>query len=317
MKSPPTMLDLVEEYLLDRRSLGFALRIDAGQLRSFARFADGAGHCGPLTVDLAIRWATSPSRRGRRFPGRRLEVLRPFARYRAAVDAASEVPSRWLLGPPRRRPLHHIYTEEQLASLLTEAQKLPRVGRLRPTTYVTLFGLLAACGLRVSEALRLGRNDVDPSPGVLVIRATKFRKSRLVPMHTTTARALRLYADRRDRLVPHAIGRTFFISDSGHALAYSTVRTVFMRLRAALGWAVFDPRPRIHDLRHTFACRRLRDWYVEGIDVGPRVAHLATYLGHAHVTDTYWYLTGSPELLAVAADRFERLADSLGAVGAP
>ena len=147
--------------------------------------------------------------------------------------------------------------------------------------------MLAACGLRVSEALRLGRDDIDPSRGVLVIWATKFRKSRLVPMHTTTACALRIYAERRDRLVPHATGRTFFIGDSGRSLAYSTVRTVFMRLRRALGWAAFDPRPRIHDLRHTFACGRLRDWYTEGLDVAPRVAHLATYLGHAHITDTY------------------------------
>jgi integrase len=300
------MLDFVKEYLADRRNLGFALKSEGTQLRSFALFADGVGHRGPVTIDLAVRWASSPNPRGRRFPGRRIEVIRPFARYRASIDAASEVPSRFLLGPRRCRPLHHIYTDEQIVELLAEAGKVRPAAGLRPKTYTTLFGLLAATGLRISEALRLARPDVDLTTGVLVIRATKFRKTRLVPLHATAVDALRGYVLERDRLVPHATASTFFLAAGGGALHYSTVRTVFLHLRRALGWAGLAPRPRIHDLRHAFACHRLRDWYAQDLDPAVRIASLATYLGHAHVTDTYWYLTGSPDLLALAAARFEK-----------
>jgi integrase len=302
------MLDLVEEYLADRRGLGFALKISGQQLRSFARFADDSGHRGPVTIDLAVRWATAPSSHGRRFPGRRLEVIRPFARFRASIDGVGEVPSRFLLGPPRHRPVHHIYTDDQVVALVAEAGRIGPTTELRPKTYATVFALLSATGLRVSEALRLRRDDVDVMSGVLAVRATKFRKSRLVPLHATAAEALRRYVAERDRLVANPRTTTFFVTDAGGSLHYSTVRRVFRNLRRALGWAGLVPCPRIHDLRHTFACRRLRDWYAEGLDVSARIGALATYLGHAHVTDTYWYLTGSPELLALAAERFEKLA---------
>ena len=306
MTPDPTMETVVEDYLVRRRSLGFALRIDAGQLRSFARFADGTGHRGPLTVDLVMRWATQPGRHVRRFPGRRIDVIRPFARDCAGVDPATEIPPTGLLGPARHRAVRHIYTDAQLVALVAEARKLGPAGGLRPVTYPTLFGLLAACGLRVSEALRLTHADVDLERAVLTVRMTKFRKSRLVPLHPTTADELRTYARSRDRVVPRrAAATTFFVTKTGTALPYSTVRHVFKRLRSSLDWDRADPRPRIHDLRHTFACRRLGAWYADGSDAAVKVAALATYLGHAHITDTYWYLTGSPELLALAAQRFE------------
>jgi integrase len=303
------MQDLVKEYLTERRSLGFALENYGRQLLSFARFADSIRHRGPLTIDLAVRWATAPSQHQRQFPGRRLEVIRPFARYRASVDGESEVPPRFLLGPPRRRPLHHIYTDDQVRALLLAAWRLGPRGALRPRTYGTLFGLLASTGLRVSEALHLHQSDVDLAAGILLIRETKFRKSRLVPIHGTVIGALGEYIERRNRRVPHPNAPTFFVADRGGALPYSTVCSVFQGLRSMLGWAKLLPCPRIHDLRHSFACRRLRDWYTQGIDVAAHIASLATYLGHAHVTDTYWYLTGTPELLALAADRFENIAN--------
>ncbi|MFT3764786.1 MAG: tyrosine-type recombinase/integrase [Minicystis sp.] len=308
MTQRPTMEALVEDYLARRRSLGFALRIDAGQLRSFARFADTASHRGPLTIDLMTRWATTPGHCARRFPGRRLDVLRPFARERAAIDPANEIPPAGHLGPARRRGVRHIYTDAQLRALVAEAHNLGPPGSLRPVTYATLFGLLAACGLRVSEALRLTCADVDLDHAVLTIRMTKFRKSRMVPLHATTADALRAYARHRDRVVRRQPAAPFFVTKAGSPLPYSTVRHAFKRLRSSLGWDRAVPRPRIHDLRHTFACRRLGAWYAAGDDAAVRVAALATYLGHAHVSDTYWYLTGSPELLAFAAQRFELFA---------
>jgi integrase len=315
MIASPTMVALVEEYLAQRRSLGFALRIEGQQLLSFARFADSIGHRGPLTVDLVLQWAMLPSKRWRQFPARRLDCIRPFVLYRAGVDSNTEVPGRDLLGPARRRPCHHIYADEEIAALVAEARKLAPANTLRPATYATLFGLLAASGLRVSEALRLPRTEVDLAGGVLTIRATKFRKSRLVPLHSTTTEALRSYARYRDHEVPQPMASAFFISMHGTSLAYSTVRTVFRRLCNGLGWENRAPRPRIHDLRHTFACRRLQRWYEEGVDVAPRVAALATYLGHVKITDTYWYLTGTPELLAIAAQRFETFAGMVNAGG--
>lgn len=304
MTARPTMLLLVEEYLTARRSLGYALRIDGAQLQNFARFADAQRHRGPLTIALILRWVTLPGRGVREFPGRRLDCIRPFARARAAVDPANEVPPRSLVGPPRRRPVHHIYTDAQVAALIATARALGPDRSLRGPTYGTLFGLLAATGLRVSEALRLTQTDVDLRDSVLHIRATKFRKSRLVPLHPTTTAALGSYVVQRDRVLRRSPSAAFFVGTRGRALPYSTVRNVFLCLRRSLGWEQLKPRPRIHDLRHTFACRRLRDWYSAGVDVGSRVASLATYLGHAHVTDTYWYLTAAPDLLARAAERF-------------
>lgn len=307
MSAPLTMLDLVDEYLVARRSLGYALRTEGAQLRGFARFADETGHNGPLTLALILRWVEIPGRRARRFPGRRLDCIRPFAQARAAIDPANEVPPRGLVGPPRRRPVHRIYTDAQVARLVAAARVLGPIRTLRGATYATLFGLLAATGLRVSEARHLTQADVDFDDAVLHIRATKFHKSRLVPLHPTATSALRSYALRRDRTPPPSPTAAFFVGARGMPLPYSSIRAVFLSLRRALGWEQLDPRPRIHDLRHTFACRRLRDWYAAGVDVAPLVASLATYLGHAHVTDTYWYLTGSPDLLVQAADRFAAL----------
>jgi integrase len=175
---------------------------------------------------------------------------------------------------------------------------------LRGATYATFFGLLAATGIRVSEARRLTLADVDLDQAVLHVRVTKFRKSRLVPLHPSTIAPLRSYAEQRDHVTRPLPTGAFFIGTHGEPLPYNTIRTVFQHLRRSLGWEQLNPRPRIHDIRHTFACRRLRDWYAAGVDVAPLVASLATYLGHAHVTDTYWYLTASPDLLAQAAERF-------------
>ena len=308
----PTMVALAEQYLAHRRSLGYAMRIEGAQLLRFARFADENGHHGPLTIELLVQWATLPSARPRLFPARRLDIVRRFAGYRAAFDLATEVPSRGLLGAARRRPIHHIYSAAELAALIAAAGKLTPSQGLRPATYATLFGLLAASGLRVSEALGLSRADVDLEIGVLTIHGTKLRKSRLVPLHPTAAHALRVYAHQRDRAVPRAIAQNFFTSAQGAALPYRTVRTTFHRLRTQLQWDALKPRPRIHDLRHTFACRRLEQWYKEGFEIASRIATLSTYLGHVKVSDTYWYLTGTPELLALAAERFQTLGEHSG-----
>jgi integrase len=165
--------------------------------------------------------------------------------------------------------------------------------------------------LRISEALKLNAAHVDLKHGVLRIEKTKFKKSRLVPLHPTATRALRRYAQARYGQQAAWDESPFFVNPRGNRLTYCAVRWAFGHLRDMLGWKNGNghwPRPRVHDLRHTFACRRLLSWYRQGKDVHNLIAALSTYMGHGKVTDTYWYLTGTPELLAVAGGRFERFA---------
>lgn len=309
MTLPTSMLKKVEQYLQFRRSLGYQLRVEGQQLQQFAAFVDAQGHRGPLTTELALRWARLPVNVDRLYWARRLEIVRCFARYLAATEPGTELPPRGLLGPAHRRTTPHIYTHTELAALVAAAGRLSPSGGLRPRTYATLIGLLACTGLRISEALRLTQADADLDRGILTIRETKFRKTRLVPLHSTAVTALRDYADALQRLTATSGSDQFFVSDQGQPLPYSTVRNVFRRLCNALQIVGTGPRrPRLHDLRHAFACRRVEQWYAAGINLDGAVAALSVYLGHAKVSDTYWYLTATPELLARAAARFEALA---------
>ena len=221
-------------------------------------------------------------------------------------------PARGLLGPAHARRPAFLYSEGEITALLDAARSLAPADGLRPRTYATLIGLMACTGLRINEALTLGADDVDLDAGVLTIRQTKFRKSRLVPLHTTALGPLRDYAVDRDGRRHERRDTTFFVSDAGLRLPYSTVRHTFHQLlRQAMPGAapMGRVRPRFHDLRHTFVCRRLTAWYRDGTDVDRVIDQLSTYLGHAKVTDTYWYLTGVPELLALAGSRFEQFFD--------
>jgi integrase len=306
MKRATTMSAKVEQYLEFRRALGFRLKIEGQLLQQFGRFADASGHQGPLTVELALQWAQSAKGCDRLYWARRLEIVRCFARHVAVAEPGTQVPGRRLLGPAHRRTTPHLYTARELAALLTAARRLSPADGLRPHTYVTLLGLLACTGLRISEALHLVQADVDLGRGVLKVRETKFRKTRLVPLHPTAVSALRAYADNRTRLLGVPKSDRFFLSDQGRELPYSTVRHTFRRLCASLG-ITGEPRrhPRLHDLRHTFACRRVEQWYRSGADLDHAISALSVYLGHAKVTDTYWYLTATPDLMALAAKRFE------------
>lgn len=313
MKKHPTMVNRAKDYLEHRRALGFALDISGELLLQFARFADQSGHRGPLTTDLVLRWATLPEKASPRYQAGRLAIVRPFARYLAAEDGQSEIPDHRLLGKNYYRLQPHIYSDRQLYELVVAAAKLKPTYPLRPLTYSTLFGLLASTGLRVSEALKLRREHVDLTRGILRIEQTKFRKSRLVPLHTTVSQAMRRYVRERDNDASGRNSDAFFVGGHGLLLPYPTVQSTFCRLRTQLGWRSNGmlPYPRIHDMRHTFACRRLQLWYEQGVDVDHAIAALATYMGHGKVTDTYWYLTGTAQLLSKAGQRFEEFAGQL------
>jgi len=307
MRAPRTMTAWAKEYLDHRRKLGYRLHIEGQQLLRFAGWADHTGHRGPVTTDLALRWATLPKNGAPLYWARRLEVVRGLARYQAIFDPDTQIPPNRLLGPAHRRTTPYIYSEQEIVQLLAAAGALAPASGLRPRTYSTLFGLLASTGLRISEALTLRRDRVDLGQGVLTIDQSKFCKRRLVPLHLSTTQALRRYARCRDHCHPVTQSDTFFLSGAGRALPYSTVRNTFSRIRQNLGWQPADGvrAPRIHDLRHTFVCRRILLWVAQGIDVDHAITTLSTYLGHRKVTDTYWYLTGVPELLALAAKQFE------------
>lgn len=310
MSHAKTMLTLAQEYLDYRRNLGFQLIVEGKQLLKFAEYADGMGHEGSITTELALRWARLPENSSPLYEARRLEVVRCFAKYRAIFDSDTEIPLSGLLGVAHRRTQPHIYSEGEIRDLLAAAAQLVPLTGLRSSTYTTLFGLLASTGLRPSEAFRLRREDVDFERRVLTIVGTKFHKSRLIVIHPSTCDRLQKYALIRDRHFPISESDSFLLSRQGSSLKYSTVRSTFRSICDRLKWKSngHRKRPRMYDLRHTFACRRLLQWYRDGVDVDHAMASLSTYMGHAKVTDTYWYITGIPELLQIAAQRFEDFA---------
>lgn len=289
----------VRRYLAQRRALGFRLRSEGYLLLDFARYADRRGARGPLTRKLAISWARLPRGNDRHRWARRLEAVRRLGKYLAGTDPKTELPPQHLFGPSQQAYQPFIYSTKQIAQLMATAGRLP--GGLRPHTYRTLIGLLACTGLRVSEALRLKVTEVDLQRGLLLVREGKFQQTRWVPLHPTALGPLQRYDQRRGRYFPFA--ESFFASESGKALAYSTVHLVFSRLRRTM--EVNGRAPRIHDLRHTHACRVLQRWQASRQGALGRVLILSRYLGHHHVRDTYWYLHAVPELLAGAKEHFE------------
>jgi integrase/recombinase XerC len=308
------MLAAVQRYLDERRGLGFKMGCGSELLR-FARYADARGHRGPLALDLQLDWAQDGVRgRGPAAWARRLKILRPFSKHYRQFEPESVIPDAFAFGPGHQRLAPHIYLEHEIVALLQAAGGLTPAGGLRPVTYQTLFGLLAATGMRVSEALNLQADDVDLHNGWLVIRQTKFRKSRRLPLHPSAVHALRHYESQRDCTVPRVPGTAFFVSQAGTRLTQSTVHRTFALLRRQLAWVARGGHsmPRVHDIRHAFAVRRMQQWHEDGAAMDQRLFWLCTYLGHAKISDTYWYLTGTPELMERVGVKFERFAMGKG-----
>ncbi len=311
MKKRKTMTALANEYLRHRRKLGYQLDTTGKVLLNFARWADRVGHRGPLTVDMAVRWARLPKNASPTYWAHRLEVVRGFAKHQAILEPATEIPPLRLLGPAHRRVTPHIYSQKEIRGLLAKAATLGVPRGLARRTWKTLLGLLACTGLRISEALRLHRDDLDCAQGLLRIGPTKFSPGRILPLHPTAVAALQRYARFRDGCLPAAFSSAFFLQEGGTALRYRQVLSAFQRLRreTSLSNAPGTRAPRLHDLRHTFACQNLLRWYRQGADVNHAMLMLSTYLGHKKITGTFWYLTGIPELMAIVARRFQRFAD--------
>ena len=301
-----TLRQHAEQYLAMRRALGFKLTTFGENLFSFVGYLEQ--HDVPvITTTAAVAWATGTKHSTDQvYWSRRLMVVRIFARHLSVLDPATEVPPADILPHHYRRITPHLYTPDELAALLAAADRLRPA--LRAATYRTFISLLAVTGLRTGEACHLDQADVDLVDGVLTVRDSKFGKSRQVPIHASTVAALRDYDRRRDEWCPEPDTPAFFVSTCRTRLDERNIPRTFARLVNAAGLTVASGqrRPRLHDLRHSFATATLLDWYRNGADVQARLPQLSTYLGHADPKSTYWYLTGTPQLLALAAARLER-----------
>lgn len=293
-----SLLQSVDIYLQTRRALGFKLERAGLFLPDFVNYL--ASHNSRfITCKLACAWARQPANGQPAWWAQRLSQVRTFAKYMHAENSRHEIPPVSLIPPIKRRAVPVIYSAKELATLLTAARNLR--SPLFAATYETLFGLLPSTGLRVGEAIALKRTDVDWRESLLVIRDTKFGKSREVVLHASVLRRLRTYAALRDAHHPHPHIPNFFLSRAGTALIYNNVHLVFQRLARASAI-----RGRIHDLRHTFATQTLLRWYRDGEDVDRLMPRLSTYLGHVAPESTYWYLTAVPALMAVVQRKLER-----------
>lgn len=301
----------LEQYLRVRRGLGYKLERPGRLLDDFVTFCERAG-TSTLTTDAALAWATLPANGDGGWWAQRLGAVRGFAAYLQALDPATEVPPAGLLPGRSSRAAPYLYSDADIAGLMAAARDL--ASPLRASTYETLVGLLAVTGMRIGEAIKLDRADVCWEEGLLRVNHSKFGESRQLPLHTSTVDALRAYARRRDELCRTPKDPSFFVSIAGTRLLYRNAQSVFAGLtcRAGLARRSQRCRPRLHDLRHTFAMRTLMGWYAADVEVQARLPLLSTYLGHTEPKWTYWYLSATPELLAMAG---KRLANAQGELG--
>ena len=294
--------DALARYLIIRRALGYKLQSQEIRLRGFVAFMAHRGET-VITSRLAVEW--SGLQCGPATWGSRLSTVRAFANHVALRDPHTEVPPFGVFAP-QRRPRPYIYSDAQVTDLMATMVCLHPTG-LQARTYQCFFGLIATSGLRFSEAADLRRADINLADGTLIIRETKFGKSRVIPLHKSTAQVLRRYAEDRDCCATRLASAFFFTGDRGAKLNHSNAHKTFIDWTRLAGLRRPGERsgPRIHDLRHTFAVRTLTNWYATGEDVERRLPELTTYLGHTHSEDTYWYLSACPELLDHARVRLE------------
>lgn len=302
-----TLRGAIDDYLLLRRDLGFKLIQAEHWLHDFAAFMEDQ-QASFITVERTLQWALRPSDAQPPYWAKRLSAVRLFARYRSMTDPRTEVPPVGLLPYHPRRAKPYLYTEEDIDALMSAAGALPPPDGLRGRTYACLLGLLAVTGLRIGEALRLKRNDVDLQEGLLTVHGTKFDKSRLVPLHPSTGHALSAYAGQRDGCFGQAKPDHFFVSARGTSLTGSSVRRTFRLLCRRVGLHGSDgcDEPRLHHFRHRFATETLLQWYRSSEDIERQLPVLSTFLGHASIADTYWYLSAQPELMGEALQRLEQ-----------
>ena len=301
-----TLRQALEDYLGLRQAMGFQVRGARYVLERFIEFLEQQ-RATYITLELALNWATEPRAVQPAEWSRRLSFVRGFARYRSTTDPRTQIPAMGLLPYRPRRASPYLYSHAEIGQLLQAAEQLPSPTGLRAQTYRIAFGLLVVTGMRVGELVGLDDQDVDLVLGQLTIRHGKFGKSRLLPLHRTTQNALRRYVAERDSCYPIPQSPSFLVSEQGTRLSKWALRRTFVTLSRQIGLRspTDSHGPRLHDFRHRFAIEVLLRWYREGIDVDRHLPELSTYLGHVKVSDTYWYLSATPELLQLALTRLE------------
>ena len=303
-------------YLGLREVLGFQMREAKRILPKFVMFLNAQPSSGPIRDQMALEWACQESAyKSRNDAARRLSMARGFLSYLKASIPETEVPALGLLPHPRR-PKPFLFTPTQITTLLEAAQASRPRGALRPHTLSCLLGLLASTGLRVGEAIGLQIDHVklERHPPQLHILETKFHKSRIVPLHPSTADRLHHYHEQRVRWYDQGVSEAFFVSSQGQPLKYPNLTPWFAQLcqRLAIEPTAGERRPTLMSFRHTFAVTRIQRWYEQGLDVQALLPHLSVYLGHVHPQESYWYLSSVPQLLSAAAQRFETFAPTEG-----
>lgn len=298
----------VEEYLAMRRRLGYRLAGDGRLLLAFADRLEEAGQA-TVTVSTALSWATEPQDASPATWARRLAVVRVFARHLHALDPDSQIPPPGLLSARPHRPTPYIYTDQEVAALVHATGTI--AAPMHSATCRAVISLIAASGLRLGEALGLDHTDVNLERGMLSVMG-KNQQTRMVALHPTTTAMLADYAARRDRLCPVTTSDGFFRTTTGRRPLQRGLQETFVKLLvlADIQTPPGRRRPRIHDLRHTFAVNTLIGWYRSGADVAACLPVLSTYLGHCGPEATYWYLQATPQLLALAAQRLEHPGES-------
>lgn len=298
---------LLEDYLAMRRALGFKLHTQGTGLTTFVSYVEAAG-IDHITNEVALSWARLPESVQSVQWARRLGFVRGFARYCSAFDARTQVPPSDLIPATRIRRPPHIFSDSDIEQLLRAALAITPVDGLRRWTFHCLFGLLSVSGLRIGEAIALTFEDVDLQDAILTIRSTKFGKSRLVPMHSSTVAVLADYMQRRQAVHSARPADRVFINERGAPLSHDQSIDTFQRLLEKIGVTTQRDgrRPHLHDLRHRFAMKTLVQWYRQGQDAERQLPVLSAYLGHTEPRDTYWYLWACPELMGLARERLER-----------
>ena len=299
----------VEEYIEYKRSLGYSLTVPAEELKRFAAFTREIGHNGSLTSDLAIRWAMVKSSYSREYMATRLETVHTFAKYIIAFDSSAQLPQLGVFGKKSRRVSPYIYTNEEIVLLMAEAKMLFSPDGIRAYTVSAAIGLLRAAGLRISELTLLKNEDVHLEKGYLFINSSKFRKDRIVPLHPSAIQELEKYS----YFIAEKLGQRsgddyFFVNSYGREFNIRSFEYAFQLIRPILYKDKAHgkvPHIRLYDVRHTFACETIRHWLESGVDVNQKLHLLSTYMGHVKPEDTYWYLSATPDLLAISCKKYE------------
>lgn len=301
----------VEEYISYKRSLGYKIIIEAQELRRFASYTRDIGYEGSLTADLAIQWASLNPNYSRWYMSRRLETVHTFALYAVSFDSKAQIPQTRVFGKCHGRITPYIYSEEEIHLLMKQAESLFSTDGIRSMTVCTALGLLWATGIRVSELTGLMVKDVHYDEGYIFIKGTKFKKDRLIQLHPSVSEKLNLYLQfLAKKLLKRSPEQFFFVTTCGRDFNTRAFEYAFKQIRTCLlpqtqsEWT--GRRPRLYDIRHTFACRTIQRWLDSGADVNQQLYILSTYMGHVKPEDTYWYLTATPELLGTACSKFEQ-----------